>query len=480
MSGKTGPSIHVLFPSSYYYPGGLPRDEAKSSPLLLASYLSQYFPVEYADFELSIGRPETNLQIRRFERKAREFFAARRFDILALSCWTTLGYQATMATAAIAREVHPQALIVVGGYHPTARPEDFQGPNSPIDYVIRGEGELALKEIAEGLTTAGRPPQTRVIIGPPSSPEDLAGVNWDLIAETIQAAYPDGISMLTVYLSRGCPFECTFCVESLKNRTWRALTPTKAMDQARQAMARFHIHGLGFGDACFGLQKRWRKEMLEQLAAEHPTCWILFETRPEFLDQDDIALLAQMKVEIQFGVESCSPDMLRIMNKAAQPEKFLATFRETSHRLSEKGIVHGANLIFNHPGETQKSLEETFAFIDAELARGPSSLIWTCHSYMHFPGSAVDRNQGHYEREYGAQFHRPEWWKQEGNPFAAARRVTPSHDLAGERVGLWERMFDAREETIKDALTPTAFRMAAEGLYPDWMSDRRYVPSSSE
>ncbi|NMC44233.1 MAG: B12-binding domain-containing radical SAM protein [candidate division Zixibacteria bacterium] len=477
MSGKSGPSILVLFPSSYYYPGGLPRDEIKSSPLTLASYLSQFFPVEYADFEFSIGRPETNIQIRRFERKAREFFAARTFDILALSCWTTVGYQATMAAAKIAREVHPGALIVVGGYHPTARPDDFRGPDSPVDYVIRGEGELALREIAEGLASVGRPSQTREVIGAPLTADDLAVIDWDLIDELIQTTFPDGLSMLTTYLSRGCPFECTFCVESLKNRTWRALPTAQAIEQARQAMRRFSIHGLGFGDACFGLQKSWRKEMIQLLAAERPECWILFETRPEFLDEDDIKLLSQMKVEIQFGVESCSPDMLRIMNKTTQPEKFLAKFRETSHRLSEYGIVHGANLIFNHPGETEKSLKETFAFMDAEAARGPSSLIWTCHSYMHFPGSAVDRHQAEYERRYGAVFHQPEWWKQEGNPFTAARKVTPSHDLSGSRAGMWQTLFDAREEAIKDALTPTAFKIAADALYPDWRNDLRYPPA---
>jgi hypothetical protein len=85
-----GPSILLAYPSCFYYSLADDRVEIKTSLLLLASYVARFFPVQYADFELSIGRPASPVQIRRFERKVREFLQEREFDILALSCWTSL------------------------------------------------------------------------------------------------------------------------------------------------------------------------------------------------------------------------------------------------------------------------------------------------------------------------------------------------------------------------------------------------------
>lgn len=76
------------------------RVEIKTSQLWLASYLDQYYPVTYADFEIEIGRPNTPTQIKRFRRKVRSYLEEQAFDILAISCWTSLSYRATLAPRA--------------------------------------------------------------------------------------------------------------------------------------------------------------------------------------------------------------------------------------------------------------------------------------------------------------------------------------------------------------------------------------------
>jgi radical SAM superfamily enzyme YgiQ (UPF0313 family) len=475
MSGKPKPSILLLYPSYFYHPSRLERDELKSALLLLGSYLAQDYPVEYADLEISIGRPATGVQVKRYARKVREFLEKRRFDILALSCWTSLSYNATMTTAKIARELYPNCLIVVGGYHPTAVPEDFVSDDNLFDYVIRGEGELALKDIVEGFGVSGRPSETRIVDGPTLYPDKFVGVNWELVDRFIETNFPDGIGTVCLYLSRGCPFACAFCMESLKERSWRPYTPERAIEQIRFAIERYRIQAIAIGDACFGVRPKWRKEFLNRLVDLNPSQWILVETRPEYLDEEDVEMLSRFDTEIQIGLESCSPQMLRIMNKTKQPEKFLDDFRRVSHLLSDHGVIHGANLIFNHPGETQKTLEETFAFMDEETKRPDSSLIWACHGYLHFPGSALDRNQAQYEQEYGAQFLSPGWWRVDDNPFTGGRNVIPSRDLIGDRIDLWQQMLQERDEALKGCLTPKAFQLAANTYFPAWRSDPRYT-----
>jgi radical SAM superfamily enzyme YgiQ (UPF0313 family) len=470
------PAILLVYPSCFYYSFGGDRVEIKTSLLLLASYVGQYFPVQYADLELSIGRPNSSVQIKRFERKVREFLEVREFDILALSCWTSLSYKAAMTTARICRELHPDRLIVVGGYHPTAKPEDFRTPEDTIDYVVCGEGELALRQIAEGFRGRRRPAHTTIVQGPTLMSEDFVGHRWDLIEDSIPAEFQDSIGTLNIYLSRGCPFECTFCMESLKDRRWRAFSPERAVAEIERAAERFKPAAVGISDACFGMDRRWRKEFLERLAALHPPYWLLFQGRAEHLDEDDMKLLSEHKVEIQFGVESCSPSMLKIMKKTLQPERYLETFRRTSRRLSDYGIVHGANIIFNHPGETRRTIGETFSFMDEELQRKNQTAIWVTHNYMHFPGSEVDRNRSSYEQEYGSRFLSPTWWMVDEDQYGNAMKTIPSSDLSGDGVFLWRKMLAGRTDRLKSALSPLAFSFAAETHYMDWQTDPRYRP----
>jgi radical SAM superfamily enzyme YgiQ (UPF0313 family) len=451
------------------------RVEMKTSQLLMTSYLGQFFPVEYADFEITIGRANSPVQIKRYERKVREFLANRRFDILALSCWTSLSYQATLATARICRELFPEKLVVVGGYHASARPQEFVTPDNAIDYVICGEGELALKEIAEGFKVTGRPPETGIIKAPLFPSGEFVRINWNLVTDFFRSEFPQGILNVYLYLSRGCPFGCSFCMEPLKDRKWRSFSPQEAVAEMMLVGERFKPLGVAAADACFGLRSAWRKEFLTRLVDAAPKFWVVFETRPEYLDREDIELLSHLKVEIQFGVESCSPEILLLMRKTRQPQKFLENFRETSHLLSEKGVLHRANLIFNHPGETRRTLEETFSFIDRELANKGTSLMWATHVYMHFPGCELDVNRQYYEEKYGARFLRPEWWKGTDDQYEASMDCDPSGDLQGENRHLWKRMQDERTNAMKAALTPMAFKFAAAKYYPDWKSDPDYA-----
>jgi uncharacterized Fe-S cluster-containing radical SAM superfamily protein len=475
LNSGLAPRILLVYPSSYYLPRSTSRDEVKAATFTLGSYLSRFFPVKHVDLEIEIGRPETRVLIGRFERRVREFLEQEDYDILALSCWTSLSYQATMAVARQARAIHPKRLIVVGGYHPTARPENFLTSDNLIDYVVRGEGELAFREIATSFADSRRPAQTEVVVGKSLFPGDFVDLNWALVDDTIKSSLEGKVGTLCVFLSRGCPFECSFCMESLKDKCWRPYPPERAIDQIRTITERYPVQAVALGDACFGVRPQWRKEFLRRLLDLKPSCWILLETRPEYLDEEDIKILSQLKVEIQMGVESASPQMLKLMNKTKQPERFLEEFREVSGLLSEHEIVHGANLIFNHPGETQETIEETFAFVDSVARQGQGSLMWACHGYMHFPGSQIDHNRSYYEQQFGAVFLNPEWWLEDSNPFVASRQVIPSRDLTGERVDLWRSMFVERVVTLKAAMTDKAFRLAAESYFPRWAADQRYA-----
>jgi radical SAM superfamily enzyme YgiQ (UPF0313 family) len=480
MNQRTTPTILLVYPSSFYYPMEQERFEIKSSLLLLGSFLVQYFPVIYADFEITIGRPTGNIQIKRFERQVKAFLENQSYDILAISCWTSLSYMATMSVAKIARELYPEKLVVVGGYHPSAIPEDFLTADNIIDYVIKGEGELALMQIAENYPTAKRPSETKIVAGATILPENFIGMNWDIVESFLKTNFPAGLRSVALYLSRGCPFDCSFCMESLKERRWHPYPPEMAVNEVNSAAEQLKVSAINLGDACFGLQSRWRKEFFTRLIERNPNFWITFETRPELFDEEDVKLLSHLKVAIELGVESFSPYILGLMNKTKNPQKFLDDFRKTSSLLNQYGIVHMANLIFNHPGETERTLQETFAVVDELIDISDSYLIWACHDYMHYPGSFLDRNKEQFEKEYGTRILVREWWKVNEDQLVNCRKVIPSSGLSDDKLKLWRSMYKERENRIKNSLHPDAFQFAAETYSPSWRRDPRYRPTTSK
>jgi radical SAM superfamily enzyme YgiQ (UPF0313 family) len=473
MMGKK-PRILLAFPSRFYYPKSSERVEIKTSLLLLASYLAPYFPVEYADFEITIGRPNSELQIKRYKRKVREFLSNYNFDILGISCWTSLSYQATLTTARICRELFPDRLIVVGGYHPTARPDEFITDDNVIDYVVRGEGELAFKEIAEGFNSSKRPGKTTIVNAPAFTQEHFVDYNWSLVDPFIKSNFSGQLKNAYIVLSRGCPYNCSFCMEPMKDHKWRAYTPEQSINEIRKVVENYRPRAIPISDACFGLRRSWRKEFLKRLVEIEPDFLVILETRAEYLDIEDIKLLSNLNVEVQFGIESCSPEILLLMRKTRQPEKYLDKFREISHQMSDYGVVHRASLIFNHPGETRKTLDETFSFIDTEISRQNTYLIWANHGYMHFPGCALDINKEFYENKYGSKFLSDHWWTENEDQYESSLRFIPSSDLDGDKRLLWQKMIDQRFEQFKSALTDKAFRYAAGKYFPEWKNDPRF------
>jgi anaerobic magnesium-protoporphyrin IX monomethyl ester cyclase len=468
------PSILLVYPSCFYYPGWVGRVELKTSLVWLASYLRPHYPVTFADFEIEIGRAGSPVQIRRYERKVREYLSSQRFDILALSCWTSLSYQATLTVARIAREINPDAVIVVGGYHPSARPHDFIREDRLIDYVVSREGELALKEIADGWAITGRPPKTTMVTGKTVTAEQFVGYDWDLVETFVKRNFPEGIDNFYIYLSRGCPFGCSFCMEPAKDRSWRAYTPQEAVRQINLAVERLGVFAVAASDACFGMRPAWRKEFLRRMKDVNPKIWLVFETRPEYLDAEDIELLAGRPTEIQFGVESGSPDILQIMKKTRQPEQFLDRFAQVSDMLSDRGIFHRANLIFNHPGETRRTLGETMAFMDRMLARNESYLMWAMHGFMDFPGCDIDTSRAEYERKYGCKFLAGDWWKGDTDQYDASLKFVPSADLDGENLELWQKLTKERDRRMRDTLADEAFQFAAKKYFWEWRDDPRF------
>lgn len=122
-----------------------------------------------------------------------------------------------------AKNYNPHILTVVGGHHPTMKPEDFN--NEFIDAIVLGEGEITFKELVNaydnghhfrevpGLALPGKDKlfftQTRPLIADLDTlPFPARNLTQRYRSQYFRGKWRPIASLMT---SRGCPYRCNFC-----------------------------------------------------------------------------------------------------------------------------------------------------------------------------------------------------------------------------------------------------------------------------
>jgi anaerobic magnesium-protoporphyrin IX monomethyl ester cyclase len=145
----------------------------------------------------------------------------RQPDVVGLSIMTFQRATA-MKVAALVHRLRPGTRIVAGGYDPSLAPEAYE-PCTPIEFLVRGEGELTFRELLRAIESG-------------AAPDTIAGLSYrcgggfvhnpnrpvvslkseDLELPDRSARVLEGYTVLgrkadVVETSRGCTYDCSFC-----------------------------------------------------------------------------------------------------------------------------------------------------------------------------------------------------------------------------------------------------------------------------
>jgi radical SAM superfamily enzyme YgiQ (UPF0313 family) len=210
--------------------------------------------------------------------------------------------------------------------------------------------------------------------------EDFA-IDW--------AALPDAIfqsGVVPMQASNGCPYHCAFC-NFTKDHRLNWVKPTERIVAEMKAVQDRGVRYVWFVDDNFRLGQGdlgavCRRFIDERLGLK----WMTF-VRASTLDQVDTDLLRQAGcIEVQLGLESADPGVLKNMNKKASPE----LYRRVLTKLLGSGINCSCYFIFGFPGETEHSAQRTREFIkslDGQDYEG--SLSWSMFPFTLIPLSPV-------------------------------------------------------------------------------------------
>ena len=132
--------------------------------------------------------------------------------------------------------------------------------------------------------------------------------------------------------------------------------------------------------------------------------WMSF-IRASTLQNADLKLLKQAGcVEVQLGLESADRQILKNMNKQADPELYADVIR----KLFEIGINCSCYFIFGFPGETDESVDRTRKFIQKiEHPELEGILSWSIFPFLFSPMSPI--YEGDMRKEFGLTGYMSHW-----------------------------------------------------------------------
>lgn len=286
---------------------------------------------------------------------------------------------------ALARELAERFVLVAGGPHATIVPTEPLAHG--FRWVIRGEGEDALVELAEvfdgtrapasvaGLTWSerglvrqnpARPFTTDLDrLAPPLSALDLFDPSWYGPAPIAGRAFPP----VGILSSRGCPQACTFCSNDVTGRKFRYRSAASVAAEVATLRDEYGLGGFSFFDDSFAVGRRRVTELCGTIAREAPGVAWTCTAHPAHLDRETIAEMQRAGCAgIDIGMESADPGMLLRIGKGVTVERVLDVLAWSA----ELGVHTIVNLMFGWPDETDAELEATIAFMDraAPIAGG--------------------------------------------------------------------------------------------------------------
>jgi len=180
--------------------------------------------LESLDVDVTLNEYTINNQL---DYVTREIYSGK-FDMIAFSVYIW-NVEETLIIARNLKKVAPEIKILFGGPEVTFESDVFLQNNPCVDVIIRGEGEVSFKElinryINEGYPDVTRDPHLSGLLGITYKEDTLNKItvaeDQALIHDLDSVPFPyktfEGLDHRILYYesSRGCPFNCQYCLSS--------------------------------------------------------------------------------------------------------------------------------------------------------------------------------------------------------------------------------------------------------------------------
>lgn len=327
-------------------------------------------------------------------------------DVIGFSAMFSSEWPIQRALINVARERFPNALIVAGGEHITALPEYSLRDCPALDVCIRGEGEHPFYEVVEswaanrdytrvgGIAFLDRDGQF-VLNGALPRVKDIATIPWPYWPEGyLEKYWAAGKSYgvcserdMPFMVSRGCPFQCTFCSSpQMWTTTYKLREIDDVIAEIKHYQRKYDITAFQLYDLTAIVKKSWTVEFCQRLLDEniHLKWSLPSGTRSEALDKPTLTYLRRTGCNyLCYAPESGSPETLKRIKKKVN----LPRMTESMMEAKRQGLILRANLIVGFPDETVRNMAQTYTYGLKLAIKGVDEV--SMNIFSPYPGSEL-------------------------------------------------------------------------------------------
>ncbi len=244
----------------------------------------------------------------------------------------------------VIKKVSPQTKIVLGG--PEASHQPFRVNFDDADYIIQGEGEISFyelcrdlldeKEISSNIIKA-KTPQLKELKLPYKYFNDLDVAHRYIYVEA----------------SRGCPFECEFCLSAIDEKVRQF--DMDILLQEFELLWQRGARNFKFIDRTFNLNIKYANALMDFFLAKDDEYSLHFEVIPDHFPEalkSRIIQFPKTTLQLEIGIQTLNPEILDNINRRMNLNKVK---RNITFLENESNAHLHLDLIVGLPGESLES-----------------------------------------------------------------------------------------------------------------------------
>lgn len=298
-------------------------------------------------------------------------------DFIGLSIIIT-ELEQTKKIMGIIREILPIVPVIFGGPWPSANPE-ASIKEYGADFVVVGEGASVFSQIIDivnkGHSIESIPGTASMVKGSikinkgnyftGDELDELPFPAWDLIDHSLYAkmsSFSDvGFrSYLSVLTSRGCPFKCAYCHQTM-GKNFRKRSAESVLAEMEELRYRYGIREFEIIDDCFNFDRQRMHAILNGIRERIGDARLHFPNalRCDMLEPEDMLLFKQAgTVSACFSIETSSPRLQKMICKNLDIEKATRVINASV----KAGIYSTGYFMIGFPTESFEEASATVEF----------------------------------------------------------------------------------------------------------------------